>query len=300
MSRRVFAGRLPGERRSKRRGRSVEFDDYRDYTPGDDLRHLDWNVFARFEKFFIKLFREEEDLALHVVVDASASMDAGDPSKLLLAQRLAVALGYIGLVNNNRVLASVFGTPGRAAVRTLGASRGRRNVERVTRFVLDESRPPEEAPDSTSGQPSAPDFASAMRPVARAGKTSGVLVVLSDFLYPEGLPTGLNSLASAGRASGGYDVYCLQILTPAELDPAKDAQRGLIGDLRLTDAETGRAAEVTVTAPLVRKYRRRMDEHCERLRQACAGRGITYAQLSSDADVSQLLTDFLRRRGMLG
>src|SRR5580765_6674127 len=92
LSRKVFAGKLPGERRSRKRGTSVEFDDYRNYVAGDDLRRVDWNVFARLDKFFLKLFREEEDLALHIAIDASASMDAGSPSKLVFAQRLAMAL----------------------------------------------------------------------------------------------------------------------------------------------------------------------------------------------------------------
>ena len=99
ISRKIFAGKLPGERRSKRRGRSVEFDDYREYVPGDDLRHIDWNVYARLDRFFIKLFREEEDLAVHILLDASPSMDAGggerEPSKLVFAQRLAMAVAYV-------------------------------------------------------------------------------------------------------------------------------------------------------------------------------------------------------------
>ena len=116
-SRKVFQGALPGERRSKRRGRSVEFDDYRTYVAGDDLRHIDWNVYARLDRLFIKLFREEEDLALHILIDCSASMDAGNPSKLIFAHRLAMALGYLGLASQNRVSVMSFAT--REGVRTL-------------------------------------------------------------------------------------------------------------------------------------------------------------------------------------
>src|SRR5690606_9722395 len=100
LSRKVFAGKLQGERRSKRRGQSVEFADYRPYVAGDDLRRIDWNALARLDKFFIRIFLEEVDLSLHLVLDASASMDAGEPNKLIAAQRIAMALGYIGLVNN--------------------------------------------------------------------------------------------------------------------------------------------------------------------------------------------------------
>ncbi|HVU63435.1 MAG TPA: DUF58 domain-containing protein, partial [Phycisphaerales bacterium] len=111
-TRRMLPGKMQGERRSKARGRSVEFEDFRQYVHGDDLRHVDWNVFARLDRFFIKVFQEEQDLALHIVLDASASMDAGTPSKLLFAQRTAMALGYLGLVNNNRVAMWIIGSGG--------------------------------------------------------------------------------------------------------------------------------------------------------------------------------------------
>ena len=105
-SRKVFAGKLKGERRSKKRGESVEFADHRPYVVGDDLRHIDWNIYARLDRLFMKLFLEEEDLSLHLVLDASGSSDCGDPGKFLFMQRAAMALGYIGLVNYNRVAAT--------------------------------------------------------------------------------------------------------------------------------------------------------------------------------------------------
>ena len=108
-SKKIFAGKLKGERRSKKRGESVEFADHRPYVSGDDLRHIDWNIFARLDHLFLKLFLEEEDLALHIIIDASASSDCGKPSKFLFMQQLAMALGYIGLVNLNRVTVSAIG-----------------------------------------------------------------------------------------------------------------------------------------------------------------------------------------------
>jgi uncharacterized protein (DUF58 family) len=288
MSRKVFAGKLPGERRSKRRGRSVEFDDYRAYVAGDDLRHVDWNVFARMDRFFLKLYREEEDLALHVAVDVSASMDAGEASKMMLAQRLAIALGYIGLVNNNRVVMSCFGS---GRVRMLSAVRGRRNVKRMARFVIDEA---------AAARGEAPSFAESMRGLALSRSGRGVLVVLSDFLYQEDLRVGLNYLAGGSRGEAAFDTYCTQILSPGELDPASERERGLVGDLRLTDVETGRAAEVTVSAALLKKYRERLEAHLEGLRKACAARQMTHVLLRSDADVETLLVDVLRRRGLVG
>jgi uncharacterized protein (DUF58 family) len=144
-TRRMFPGKLHGERRSKARGRSVEFEDFRPYVPGDDLRHVDWNVFARLDRFFIKIFQEEQDLALHIVLDCSASMDAGTPSKLLFGQRVAMALGYLGLVNNNRVALWLFG--GGAAVKRLPPMRGRTSAQRLAKFLIDETF----APSGSSG-----------------------------------------------------------------------------------------------------------------------------------------------------
>src|SRR3984885_6411779 len=103
MSRKLLAGKMKGERRSKRRGQSVEFADYRNYVIGDDLRFIDWNIYARLDRLFLKLFLEEEDLSLYVLVDISKSCDYGNPGKAQYIKRVAAALGYIGLVNYNRV-----------------------------------------------------------------------------------------------------------------------------------------------------------------------------------------------------
>jgi len=292
LSRKVFSGKLPGERRSKKRGASVEFDDYRDYVAGDDLRHIDWNVYARLDRFFIKLFREEEDLALHLVVDASGSMDAGAPSKLVFAQRMAVALAYVGLVNQDRVIASVVGAPGRKPVQLLGALRGRRSLQRLTEFFLESVWAPEGhvARDAATG---GGGLNAAMKTLALSRRGKGVMVVLSDFLVREDLSEGLSYLAG-----GGFDVYCMQVLSTGELEPEKEA--GVVGDLRLTDAETGLAAEVTISTAMLKKYKTRLAAHIERLRVLCAARGMTHVMLKSDADVGELMMGYLRRRGLLG
>jgi hypothetical protein len=294
LSRKVFAGRLQGERRSKRRGQSVEFEDHRNYVPGDDLRHVDWNVFARLERFFIKIFQEEEDLAFHMVIDATASMDAGTPNKLVFAQRLAMALGYIALVNNDRVAVSAF--DGRT-IRRLPPARGRRHVQRLAQFLLESiapapasSLPAGAAPsipadgdtDAGPGQGAATDFTGAMRTIAASRVGKGVMVILSDFLIPEGYEAGLRYLG-AGAGGGGYDTYCLQILAPAEVDPAgaalaeDPAARPLSGDVRLTDVETGRTADVTITAALLDKYKAAVQAYTERLRVFATARGMSYA-----------------------
>ncbi len=301
LSRKVFAGKMPGERRSKRRGQSVEFDDYRLYVPGDDLRRIDWNVFARLDRFFVKLFREDEDLSVHLVLDASASMDAGEPSKVVFAQRLAMALGYIGLVNQNRVVATIIGAPGRPRVQRLAPIRGRRNVERLARFLLGHTLPSGESGSSAVAPPPEGAFGRALREVAMARTGKGVMVLLSDFLVREDPRPALNYLASGtggAGTGGGFDTHCLQVLSPAELDPSRE--QGVVGDVRLIDAETGGYAEVTVTAATIKRYKQRLTEFTDRLRSACAARGMWHAVLPSDTDLGVLLLDYLRRRGLVG
>src|SRR5213592_2342220 len=132
ISRKLLAGKMKGERRSKRRGQLVEFADYRNYVVGDDLRFIDWNVYARLERLFLKLFLEEEDLSLYVLVDVSKSCDYGDPNKALYLKRVAAALGYIGLVNYNRVNVVAMAD---GIVAETGAMRGRKRVAQMLDFV---------------------------------------------------------------------------------------------------------------------------------------------------------------------
>lgn len=297
-SRRIFSGRMQGERRSKARGQSVEFEDFRDYVPGDDLRFIDWNVYARLDRLIIKIFLEEEDLAMHLVVDASTSMDAGKPSKLTFAARLAMALAYVGLVNQNRVAVSVMGLPGQNGLLHLGDRRGRRHVHRVGQFLL-ESMWSEEvvrARAATGAPGPGGDFTGALTSIARRRSGKGVMVLLSDMLAPEGYETGLRNLA----ATGGYDIWVLQTLSPSEIDPALDVEAGLTGDLRILDAETGRATEITMTNALIAKYRKRLKTWCDEINAYCLAREMNHLLIRSDADLDRVIVDTLRRRGMVG
>ena len=275
-SRKIFAGKLQGERRSRKRGISIEFADYRHYAHGDDLRFIDWNIYARLDRLFLKMFLEEEDLSLVIAVDTSASMHWGNPSKFIFAKQVAMALGYIGLVNLNRVTVFAFSSEG---VRPSSSLRGRRRIRDLGSWLVNVE------PGGTSG------FTEAMRTIALARQGRGLMVVLSDFLLKEGYETGLRYLG--GR---GFDVFCLQTLAPEELDPAK---HGLTGDLRLTDLEDGDAAEVTVSAALLRKYRENLDAWCGRLREYCVRRDMTHMVVDTSIDIDVLLLDYLRRRGML-
>lgn len=301
ISRKVFGGKLPGERRSRRRGRSVEFDDFRAYVPGDDLRHIDWNILARLEKLVIKLFREDEDLALYLVVDASPSMDAGEPSKLLAAHQIAMALGYIGLVNRARVVAASFGASGDGRVRMLRPMRGRGSIERLATFMLERVREGASYASSARGrrgpQEQEGDFVNAMRTVAGSRAGRGVVILLSDLLVPlEGARAGLGYLAG----SAGFEGYAIQTLAPGEIDPQSLVEKGVVGDLRLMDAETGRAAEVTISGALIKRYKARMEAHQAEVARVCAARSITHLVVPTSTPTDELIVRSLRTRRLVG
>lgn len=285
LSRKVLAGTLPGERRSKRRGRSVEFDDFRDYSPGDDLRHIDWNVYARLDRLMVKLFRAEEDLALSLIVDASPSMDAGEPSKLVYAHRLALALAFVGLVNQNRVQVSIAHPTG---PRHLAPLRGRPSLRRVGDFLLAAL-----ADKSPSSAPT--DLSVTARQVA-SRSPRGILVVISDFLLDA--PLVLNAVMPA-VAGGSLDAYAVRVVSPAEIDPALEISAGLVGDLRLIDIESGEGAEVTVVPETVRRYQQAFTAHADALRSACLSRGVALISLSTSIPVEDVVTATLRRGGLL-
>src|SRR5437016_2523958 len=132
VSRKIFLGLMKGERRSKRKGQSVEFADYRNYVKGDDLRFLDWNLYARLDRLFIRLFMEEEDLHFYVLIDNSLSMDFGKPSKLHFAKQVAAALAFVGLVNLDRVVVQAFNE---RLTQSMPAARGRRSLWRLMDFL---------------------------------------------------------------------------------------------------------------------------------------------------------------------
>ncbi len=273
VSRRIFAGRMKGERRSKRKGESVEFADYRNYVVGDDLRFLDWNIYARLERLLIKLFIEEEDLNVTVLFDTSRSMDWGRPHKGLYVRRVAAALGYIGLINYDRV--SLYGFSNTLSHEMQGI-RGRRMTQRMIQFLQS---------IEYEGQTY---FREVARRFALRHKGKGVVVVLSDFLDKGGYEDGLRYLA--GR---DFDLYVIQVLSPDEIDPP------LTGDLKLIDVEDEDAAEVTISQPLLKKYKQMLTAYCTGLKDYCTRRGITYLFTSTRVPFDTLVLSYLRQRGLL-
>ncbi|MEI7656498.1 MAG: DUF58 domain-containing protein [Phycisphaerae bacterium] len=299
-SRKLLRGSLPGERRSRRRGRSVEFDDFRDYAPGDDLRHVDWNIYARLDRLYVKLFREEEDLALNILVDNSASMDMGSPGKLLFAHQLAFALAYVGILRRHRVSVATF-APRRSAddppLVRLAPLRGRASARRIGGFLIDSLTT---ARDSRPAGASRPEvaFNAALRSFAEHIGGKGVSLVISDFLSPAPFEAGLAAIGARTMA-GHADAWCLQVLSPQELDATLGIGGGLHGDLRLTDVESLEAIDVTVTPAVASAHREAFEAARERFREQCAGRGIAHAVIPTNAELDQLLTGTIRRRGLL-
>lgn len=275
-SRKILSGKLKGERRSKKRGESVEFADHRPYVLGDDLRHIDWNIFGRLDRLFLKLFLEEEDMGLHLILDCSASHDCGNPSKFLLMQKLSVALGYVALSNMHRLTCFALGGVEGGVLSRLADLRGRRRLNDLARWLC--------ALEPMGSTP----FTEACKRIALTRRGKGVVVVMSDFFIKEGYETGLRLLL--GR---GYDVYALQVLSPQEIKP------DIGGDLRLKDCEDGDLAEVTISAPLLRKYEQTLTAYCHRLRDFCAAREIMHMTVPSATPVDVLVLDYLRRRGLL-
>lgn len=273
VSRRRVRGRQRGERRSLVRGRGIEFDDYRSYEPGDDYRYIDWNIASRLDRLFVKLFSEEEDLDVRLLVDTSRSMAAGSPSKLRLAKQLAAAIGYIGLVNLDRVEVGAFSSgPGPR----LSRLRGRARAFDLLRF-LDGIEP-----EGTT------DLGYALRRALEQSPRRGLLVVISDLLDPRGYEEGF-----LRARHQGIQTFVIHVLAEEDLSPH------LSGELRLIDAETGRPVEVTVDAEALRAYAEARDAYLEGIQRFCFRHGIDYLRTTSTVPADALVLRYLRQGGLV-
>ena len=268
-----------GERRSQARGQSVEFADHRNYVPGDDFRYLDWNLFGRLEKLFLKLYEEERELPVRIFLDASESMAFGEPRKFDFARQIAAAMGYVALCGFDRVSVVPFPdnkeeTAARGALRSV---RGRKSAlnffQNLTGLTATGSV----------------NLNEALRRGALESRQAGVAVVLSDFLDPTGYEAGLTALV--GR---GFQVNAVQILAPEELSPST------FGDLRLVDAETGNVQEVSFGRYRMSSYQQMVQNYCQRLREFCSARGISFFMAGSNTSLEYLLLKQLRQAEVWG
>ncbi|WP_419189935.1 DUF58 domain-containing protein [Stieleria marina] len=272
VSRKVFRGRLKGERVSRRKGQSVEFADFRNYVPGDDLRLIDWNLYARLDQLFLKLFQEEEDLHFYALIDASESMNFGDPKKLFVAKQLAASLGYVGLCRADRISVAALGPEGRRAP----VLRGRASLHKMLAYL------------DSFGSGHNVSLHDGVRDFAMRNSGSGVVVLLTDMMDKQGYESALRMLV--GRQ---MDVFVMHILSPEEIDPP------LRGDRRLIDVEDGDNAEVTINAYVIDQYKETVKNFIASIKSFCSKRSIVYVPVRTDTPVETIVTKYLRERGVV-
>jgi uncharacterized protein (DUF58 family) len=269
LARKAFRSPNSGERTTLRRGMSLEFSDYRRYQAGDDFRYIDWNVYSRLDRLFLKVFTAEEDLTIHLLVDASRSMHLGNPPKLDYAKRVAAALGYIGLHNLDRVgvmaFADELGTP-------MPPQRGRQQIFSMFRYF--------EALQSRGGT----NFNRVLSNYARKSTKTGLAIVVSDLFDAKGYERGLDALAY-----GRFDVLLIQLVDEVEINPQFD------GALRLHDIESDRQRKLTVNRRMLDLYRQKVTEYFTRLEAFCAKRNIEYLRASTTVPFEDLVLQYLRR-----
>lgn len=273
IARRLVFGRQQAQRLSVLKGASIEFRDYREYTPGDDPRTVDWLVYARLGELVVKLFQQEQDLELWLLLDRSASMRFGDPDKFTYARKLAAALAYIGMSNMDSSCVMPFSAGLAAAPNRL---RGRGRVFELLR-TLDALDP--------QGRTDLPVVAREF--VARV-RRPGLVVLISDFYGLQGARLAIDQIRFHR-----HQLFIIQVAAPWEIDP------DIRGDLRLIDAESGEHADVVVTDGLLRRYKAEFARLGEELRTACMKYGIGYAFARSDIPFNDFLRRVLERGGLV-
>lgn len=274
VAKKILAGLLRADRKSARKGISAEFADHRPYVAGDDIRHVDWHLFGRLEEVFLKLYREEENLNLTLLVDASASMDFGRRHKLDFALRVAAALAYIGMCNMDSVNVLPFGRElreGRVGLK------GRGRIFALFDFL------------KTIVPAGETDMMRAFREFIGRQTRRGVVVVLSDFYDLDGFQQALKFLRYRK-----HDVYVVHVVDELEESPE------VRGDLRLADSETGGAREINVTDGLLAKYRKAFEELAGRVESFCIKNEMGYVRARTDIPFDELVLGILRRGGVVG
>ena len=273
VSKKIFAGRIKAERRSTRRGVSVEFADYRNYTPGDDFRYIDWNAFARLDELLLKLYEEREDLHIYFLVDASQSMTYGELPKLIYAKRVAAALAYIGLSNLDRIGITAFNT---TDMNRLPTERGKGKIFTVLNFL-----------DQISGTGET-DLENAFHNFVHMTKRRGLVVLISDLFDPKGFTAGLNMLKFQK-----HDLFVIHIIDEKEAEPS------LLGDYHLVDVETNQLRPVTINENHIKRYKALFNKYCDDLDRYCTQREISIVRTMTKAPFEELILRIFRMGGFV-
>jgi uncharacterized protein (DUF58 family) len=283
VSRRRVASYGKGDRRSVHKGSSIEFVDYRHYTPGDELRTVDWNIYRRSGQLYVKQFEEEEVLTGHVLLDLSRSMEWGTPSKAELAAKLAVAIGYIMLASASRLMVATLGAP---SADRFGPSWGRPQLAGLMSFVERQRAAAAVQYASPSTDTAPTDLDSGLEEYARRA-TPGTAVIISDLLTPT-FEAGVRRLLDRR-----FEVIVLHVLAPEEVSPE------MSGDLTLIDVETRREVAITLNQEAIDRYQARFRQWTTALENFCGRHGVTYQRIQSSERLESVLFDRLRRRGVL-
>lgn len=276
IARRLFRGRQRAERKTRKVGSGQEFADHREYSPGDDIRYLDWTVWMRLNHALIRLFEEDEDLPIRIVIDVSDSMSTRGGAKLRYAMQVGAALAYVGLANLDRVGLTCASAKQHA---TLPAVRGKGRIFRVFEFLRTAER----------GGPT--DIRAMCSRVAAESRKPGLTVVLSDFYDLEGAFEGLNMLRFRK-----HEPVAVQIIDPVEANPATT---GLRGDVRLVDVEGGEGRDVTISPRALKAYAEAHQRFCEHLENSCRSRGIYLTQAPIDVPFDDMVLRMFRQGGIL-
>ncbi len=279
VSRRRLAGQGQGDRRSLRKGSSLEFADYRHYVEGDDPSRVDWNIYGRTNALFIRVYEEEEVLNVHLLLDVSRSMDFGEPNKLAFARRIAASLGYVALNAANRLY--VWPLSGQGA--GFGPAWGRGRAGPLLTYLDGAVAAQSETPETTAGVAPNPSDLEAVLASGYGSRSAGLTVLISDLLSPT-WEKALFRLAQRGEA------VVLHTLSPQELRPA------LGGDVRLIDRESGARVPLTLNNDAIRLYAQRLAEWQRAIESFCARHGVTYVPIDTGDSLETLLFDTLRRR----
>ena len=274
VSKKMFAGKIRADRRTKRVGAGIEFADHRNYTVGDDFRYIDWNIYGRMDRLLLRLFEEEEDLSIYMLLDASVSMRIGQPApKLHYAMKVVAALCYVGLANLDRVSIQPFSTD---LHERLPPARGKGRIFKVFDFL----RGVEPGGVTRLGP--------CLERFVQQNKRRGLAVVVSDFYDPAGYEEGLNVLRYHR-----FEPFAIQIFDEREANPP------LHGDLTLIDCETGEPKEVTISASLLEAYRREHERYCHELSQFCTARAVPFFRTHTGVPFDELILRIFRAGGFL-
>ncbi len=275
ISKRVFRGSLLAQRRTMQMGSGIEFSDHREYTPGDDFRYLDWNVYARLGDLLLKRFQEEQDLHVYLMLDCSRSMGFGDPPKFDLARRLIAALAYIALADLDRICVLAFADE---VIDEFPLTRGKAQILPLMKFL-----------EGQQVAGSDTNVSRCVQGLLHRSQRSGMAVVVSDLFDERGFQPGIDQLRHRR-----FDAHILQLHDPKEADPA------LLGDVELMDVETGSTRKVTVTERNLRAYKRLFETHQTDVREYCRNYGLGCTQSPATVPFDELILRMMRSAGMGG